>query len=208
MISLAGQPFTQAVTATELSGALARIDPSEILIPQRLIEKPELFETLAPWRDKLAPQPNSRFDSDNARRRIQALYNVTELAAFGDFSRSEIAALGALLDYAELTQKSDLKHLARPKNAGVADVVVIDPATRRNLELTRTLAGDRHGSLLDTIDRTMTGAGARLLASRLVAPLTDVAAIAKRLDAVGFMVKASALREKLSRFTSETIPRS
>ena len=194
---VAGQPFTQTLTVAELSGALARIDPSEVLISQRLIENPELFEILLPWRDQLAPQPSSRFDSDNAARRIKSLYNVTELAAFGDFARGEISALGALLDYAELTQKNDLKHIARPQKVGSANIVIIDPATRRNLELTRTLSGERQGSLLATIDRTMTGAGARLLASRLAAPLTDVALIEKRLDAVGFMANETPLREKL-----------
>lgn len=191
------QPCTQSVSLAELSGALARISPSELLIPQRLVEKPEMYEILMPWRDQLTPQPNSRFDSDNGERRIKTLYNVKELAAFADFTRAETAALGALLDYAELTQKSDLKHLSRPQKVGVAHIVTIDPATRRNLELTRTLSGERQGSLLATIDRTMTGAGARALAGRLIAPLTDMSAIQKRLDAVDFMVGAVALREQL-----------
>jgi DNA mismatch repair protein MutS len=192
-----GQPCSQTVSVAEISGALARINPAELLIPQRLVEKPEMYEILMPWRDQLTPQPNSRFDSDNGERRIKALYNVKELSSFGDFARAEVAALGALLDYAELTQKSDLKHLARPQKLGLTYIVAIDPATRRNLELTRTLSGERSGSLLATIDRTMTGAGARMLAARLVAPLTDVNAIAQRLDAVAFMAKATALREKL-----------
>src|SRR5262249_40016285 len=142
---------------------------------------------LAPWRERLAPQPNGRFDSDNARRRIETLYKVKDLASFGDFTRAEVTALGALLDYAVLTQKNDLKHFARPQKMGAAHTMMIDPATRRNLELTRTLAGERQGSLLATIDRTMTGAGARLLAARLTAPLMDTAAINARLDAVAFM---------------------
>ncbi|MFY9288884.1 MAG: DNA mismatch repair protein MutS, partial [Alphaproteobacteria bacterium] len=194
---VSGQPFTQNVSPAELAGSLARIDPSEILIAQRLIEKPELFETLAPWRDQLAPQPNSRFDSENAERRIKTLYHVSELTAFGDFARSEIAALGALLDYAELTQKSDLKHVARPQKVATAKSVLIDPATRRNLELTRSLTGERQESLLATIDRTMTGAGARLLATRLMGPLTDVAAIENRLDAIEFTMQHKELRRDL-----------
>jgi len=100
-----GQPRVQNVSAAQLGGALARIDGSEILVPQRLIEKPELFETFMPWKDRLVPQPNSRFDSDNAHRRLLDLYKVKELTAFGDFSRAEITALGALIDYAALTQK-------------------------------------------------------------------------------------------------------
>src|SRR6185437_5624980 len=70
-------------------------------------------------------------------------------------------------------------------------------ATRRNLELTETLSGERRGSLLSVIDRTVTAAGARLLHQRLSAPLTDPAAIAQRFDAVGFVVEKSATRESL-----------
>jgi DNA mismatch repair protein MutS len=192
-----GQPFAQDVAASELGGALARLEASEILVSEKMIERPDLFEIFAGWRDRLTVQPNSRFDSDNARRRLQTLYKVSELSSFGDFTRGEIMALGSLLDYAELTQKGDLTHLARPRKMSAAEAVAIDPATRRNLELTRTLAGEKQGSLLAVIDRTMTGAGARLLAQRLVAPLTDVAGVEKRLDAVGFMAKASALRQSL-----------
>lgn len=189
-----GQPCVEEMDAASLGGALARLDAAEILVADKLVEKPELFEVFAPLRDRLTLQPASRFDSDNARRRLQSIYKVSELSSFGDFSRAAIMALGALLDYAELTQKTDLAHLSRPRKISGHDAVAIDPATRRNLELTKTLAGEKQGSLLDVIDRTMTGAGARLLAARLVAPLTDVAVIEKRLDSVGFMVKASQLR--------------
>jgi len=199
-----GRPQVQSVSVAELNGALARIDASEILIPQRLIERPDLFEVLAPWKDKLAPQPNSRFDSENAKKRLLATYKVKELAAFGAFSRAEIAALGSLLDYAALTQKSDLAHLAPPQKITLAQTVAIDPATRRNLELTRTLTGERTGSLLSSIDRTMSLAGARLLGARLNAPLTDADAINRRLVAVDFFVKAPALREKLRGYLRQT----
>ena len=191
---VAGHIHAQSVSVADMAGMLARLDASEILIAQRLVEKPELFEILAPWRARLVPQPIGRFDSDNAKRRVMDVYSVGDLAAFGDFSRAEVTALGALLDYVALTQKTDLKHFARPQKASAAQMV-IDAATRRNLELTRTLSGDRRGSLLDVIDRTETGAGARLLAARLTAPLTDVGAIAARLDAVAFFVQASVVRE-------------
>ena len=192
-----GQPFSQSLTLAELGGALACVDPREILVPQRLLETPDLSDVLAQWRDQLTPQPNSRFDSDNARRRLHSLYGVSELAAFGDFTRAEIAALGALLDYAGLTQKSDLKHLSRPQRTGIGHAMSIDPATRRNLELTRTLSGEKQGSLLHSIDRSMTGAGARLLATRLGAPLTNPTLIHQRLDAVSFLQQDSNLRKLL-----------
>lgn len=195
-----GQPYVEDVDLAGLGGALARLDPAEILVADKMVEKPELFELFTVIRDKLTVQPSSRFDSDNAKRRLQSLYKVNELSSFGAFGRAEIMALGALLDYAELTQKSDLSHLARPRKMSMGDVVALDPATRRNLELTRTLAGEKQGSLLAVIDRTMTGAGARLLAGRLVAPLTDVAVIGQRQDAVEFMVKGSGLRAVLRQY--------
>lgn len=199
-----GEPFTQALQASELASALSRLDPAEILVPQKLIENPELFETLAPWKQRLSPQPNPRFDSVNARRRIESVYGVRELDSFAAFTPAEIIALGALLDYAELTQKSDLRHLSPPRKLSAAQTVAIDPATRRNLELMRTLAGDKSGSLLDAIDRTLTGSGARRLAARLAEPLTDPQAIDARLDAVAFMAKSQALRGKLRDTLRET----
>ena len=155
-----------------------------------------MFEILEVWRAQLTPQPNSRFDSDNAKRRLLQIYQVSALDAFGAFSRAEMAALGSLIDYVALTQKSDLSHLAVPQNIGLS-CATIDGATQRNLELTRTLQGERQGSLLASIDRTRTGAGARLLAARLLAPLTDVAVINKRLAAVSFMVQRPADRSVL-----------
>jgi DNA mismatch repair protein MutS len=198
------EPRTQAVVIADLGAALTRINPSEILVPQRLVEHPDFFDVLAPWRDQLTPQPNSRFDSDNAHRRLQQTYQVKDLAAFGDFSRAETAALGALLDYAALTQKSDLTHLARPQNSGSSKTLALDPATRRNLELTRTLGGEREDSLLAAIDRTLSSAGARLLGTRLTAPLTDITAINRRLDAVDFMFHQKDLREYLRKELQQT----
>ncbi|MEO0036528.1 MAG: hypothetical protein RLZZ501_2551, partial [Pseudomonadota bacterium] len=132
----------------------------------------------------------------NARRRLEELYGVGALDGFGAFSRGELAAAGALVEYVELTQKGRLPRLAPPRRLADGAVMEIDAATRRNLELTQTLAGERRGSLLDTIDRTVSGPGARLLAARLAAPLTDPAAIADRLDAVAFLVEDEGLRRQ------------
>jgi DNA mismatch repair protein MutS len=200
---VAGHIYAQNVTSADLAGVLARLEASEVLIQQRIVENPELYETLASWRQQLVPQPNSRFDSENARRRVMEIYNVGDLEAFGDFSRAEVAALGALLDYVALTQKTDLKHFGRPQKTGGAQVA-IDASTRRSLELTRTQSGEKRGSLLEAIDRTETGAGARLLASRLTAPLTDVTAIAARLDAVSCFADQPELRQKVRAALNKT----
>jgi DNA mismatch repair protein MutS len=187
----------QAVAPGALSAVLARIRPGEILLPERVAQRPELFEVLGDWKTVLSPLPSSRFDSANAARRLEALYQVKALDAFGDFSRAELAAAGALVDYLELTQKGRLPRLVPPRRIGDGAVLEIDPATRRNLELTEALAGGRQGSLLATIDRTVTGAGARRLAARLSAPLTDPAAIARRLDQVQYLVDREDLRAEL-----------
>jgi DNA mismatch repair protein MutS len=194
---------TQPLGRAGLAAALARLGPGELLVPDRLLQQPALFETFRDWKDALTPLPASRFDSENGRRRLLALYGVGALDAFGAFGRAEVAAAGALVDYVELTQKGRLPRLAPPRRLAEGAVMEIDAATRRNLELVQTLAGERQGSLLAVIDRTLTGAGARLLAARLSAPLTDVAAIEARLDAVSFFVdrprRREAAREALRR---------
>jgi DNA mismatch repair protein MutS len=190
-----GDFATQEVAAHALGAVLARIEPGELLLPERLMARPDLFELLGERKTSLTPLPNSRFDSENGRRRLETLYGVRELAGFGAFLRAEVAAAGALVDYVELTQQGKLPALSPPRRFGAGDVMEIDAATRRNLELTETLTGERAGSLLAAIDRTATGAGARLLAEQLAAPLTDPAAIDRRLDAVAFFAAAERLRQ-------------
>jgi DNA mismatch repair protein MutS len=184
----------QPVAAAGLGGALARIAPGEILIPERLVQRPDLFELLAEWKSALTPLPNARFDSENGRKRLETLFAVRALDAFGSFARAELAAGGALVDYVSLTQQGRLPLLQPPRRLAADAVMEIDAATRRNLELTETLSGERRGSLLSTVDRTVTGAGARLLAEHLAAPLTDPAGINARLDAVAFFAADERLR--------------
>ena len=185
-----------------LGGDLARIVPGEILVPERLLARPALFETFAEWKPVLTPLPNPRFDSEAARRRLQGFYGVAALDGFGGFGRAEIAAAGALVDYVALTQQTagqpdGVPHLAPPVRVMPGAVMQIDAATRRNLELVTSLSGERRGSLLAAIDRTLTGPGARLLADHLAAPLTGPAAIAARLDAVQFLCEGAERRGRL-----------
>ena len=187
----------QPVAKGELGAALARLDGGEILLPETLAQDAAPGAPFDDWRDRLTPLPASRFDSDNGRRRLEVLYRVATLDAFGEFSRAELAAGGALIDYVALTQKGHMPRIAPPSRLVRGAVMEMDAATRRNLELTKTLGGERRDSLLSVIDRTVTGAGARLLASHLAAPLTDPAAIARRLDMVGFFAEDEALRGAL-----------
>jgi DNA mismatch repair protein MutS len=188
---------TQPLLSGQLAAALARLAPGEVLVPDRLLAREPLKAVLEEWNAVLTPLPSARFDSDNARKRLQAAFNVVALDSFGAFSRAETAACGALLDYVELTQAGKLPALAPPRRERADGTMEIDPATRRNLELVRGLDGRRDGSLLAIIDRTLTGPGARLLAERIAAPLTERADIERRLDLVQLFVERPAVRERV-----------
>src|SRR5215212_7947801 len=180
-----------------LQAEIARLDPREILLPDAILEDPDLT---ALWRDTRAaitPVPREGLDPASAERRIREHFGVATLDAFGAFSRAEITAAGAALLYVEKTQIGQRPVLQRPARDRAGEALAIDAATRANLELTRTLSGERAGSLLATIDRTVTPGGARLLAERLAGPLTDVAAIRERQDAVASLVGDGALRQRL-----------
>ena len=174
--------------------AMARVDPGELILSERLAGQPDIDIALEGWDGLATPLPGARFDSVSGRRRLEAHYGVRSLDAFGAFSRAEIAASGAVLDYVALTQQGRLPRIEPPRRLGPGAAMEIDAATRRNLEIVRSLSGERAGSLLAVIDLTVTGAGARALAERLGAPLTDCAAIERRLDAVQHFAADAALR--------------
>ncbi len=191
----------QPLNSDRILAALARISPGEILISDQLRDDADFAAVLEDWSDVLTILPAVRFNSDNARRRLEKLYAVNSLDSFGAFGRAEVAAAGSLADYIDLTQKGKVPRLKTPRQFLAGQAMEIDAATRRNLELTRTLSGERNGSLLSVIDATRTGAGARLLASRLAAPSTDPDVIALRLDQVEVSINAPsqrlAIRDKL-----------
>jgi DNA mismatch repair protein MutS len=176
-----------------LAAEIARLEPGEIIVSDALFGDAEL----APfWRSLPAVTPLTRdvFDGATAERRLTSFFSVATSEAFGAFTRLELTAAAACVTYVERTQVGQRPPLSPPirERAGVS--VAIDQATRANLELMRTLAGERRGSLLDAVDRTVTSAGSRLLAQWLSAPLTDASAINARLDAVAAFVDDGAAR--------------
>ena len=192
-----GDFFVCSMIAANLDAELARLHAGEMIVPFNLMDKPELADVLDDWNDIISPVENSLFDSAGAERKIKSLFEVSVLEGIGSFGRAELAACGALIDYLKETQKGKLPKLRRPQLVGEDSVMMIDSATRRNLELNRTLSGEKKGSLLATIDKTITGAGARLLGTYLSAPLTDVGLINKRLDLVTYFLNGEALRIQL-----------
>ncbi len=194
-IEMSTGSFTVTDIAVEdLNALLESVAPAELVVAERIGSDSALRDVLAPWGERLVREPDSRFDSRTGERRLRDLYAVASLDGFGSFTRAELAAMGGLLGYVEMTQKGRFPRLSPPVRQVAGQSMLIDQATRRNLELMRTLDGHRQGSLLGIMDRTVTGAGARLLGQRLTAPLTDTGAIARRLDAVQILIEYPELR--------------
>ena len=162
------------VTPGDLASELARLDPGEIVFSEPLGVEAGIIRVLKEQGAALTPLPASRFDSTAGERRLKEHFEVAALEAFGDLTRAETAAAGGLLDYVLLTQVGHLPAIRPPRRSSTGSAMLIDAATRTNLELVRTTSGERRGSLLDCIDLTVSGAGGRLLASWLASPLTRV----------------------------------
>src|SRR3954452_6643876 len=188
----------------ELAATLARINPNEVIVTDALYSDPE---TAAVLRELSAVTPLTRdvFDGATAERRLCDYFAVATMDGLAAMSRLEATAAAAAVTYVDRTQVGKRPPLSPPAHEAAGTTMAIDPATRANLELTRTLAGERRGSLLDAIDCTVTSAGSRLLAQRLAAPLTDSAAIARRLDAIAAFVADSEARDHI-RLTLRAAP--
>ncbi|WP_378947899.1 DNA mismatch repair protein MutS [Paracoccus sp. R86501] len=166
-----------------LAPELARLTPREVLAAGYEFE--ELVQDAGA---ALTDLHAGAFDSSAGVRRLCALYGVETLDGFGSFTRAEQGAMGAIVDYLDMTQKGKLPLLRHPIREKAGGAMQIDAATRRNLELTQALSGGREGSLLAAIDRTVTAPGARLLERRVSAPSRDLALIRARQDSVAMLV--------------------
>ncbi|WP_248445977.1 DNA mismatch repair protein MutS [Sinorhizobium meliloti] len=177
--------FRLAETAeSRLLADILRIEPRELILPDTVFHDPDLRAVFDVLGRVAVPQPAVLFDSATAEGRISRYYGVGTLDGFGSFSRAELAAASAAVSYVEKTQLQERPALGIPERESAASTLFIDPATRANLELAKTLSGSRDGSLLKSLDRTMTSGGARLLAERLMSPLTDPERINQRLDSI------------------------
>src|SRR3954469_15177684 len=169
-----------------LDAELARLSAAEVIAPEAIA-------------GALVTERKAGFDSVAAERRLKERFGVATLDGFGAFDRAALAAAGGLLAYLDEVARESLPFLRPPVLRASGDHMMIDAATRESLELTQSATGGRAGSLLAAVDRTVTGAGARLLAADLGAPLLDRAAIEARLDLVSLLERDAGLREGLRR---------
>ena len=169
-----GMFFVCDVSKDRLPSELSALSPREIVLPEKLYQMPDFMASLPLEGTALTPQPSTKFDTRASERRLKDRFDVKSLEGFGSFSKAEISAAGALLDYLELTQAGNPVQLSPPQSRVASGFMAIDPATRASLEIDKTQKGQRLGSLLSVIDKTVTGPGARLLSDRLARPLVDV----------------------------------
>jgi DNA mismatch repair protein MutS len=183
------------VAASDFPGEIVRLAPGEVIAPDGVLADAEIKRWIGAAGAAPTSVPAPSFDSLAGERALKERLGVKELGAFGHFSQAELAAAGALLRYVELTQIGRHCIVRPPKKSGTATILAIDAASRASLEIVKATSGERAGSLLGAVDRTVTGPGARELASRLASPLRDPVAIAERLDCVGYLVDHHGLRE-------------
>jgi DNA mismatch repair protein MutS len=193
---------TGAFAVMEIGGAvlgaeIARIEAAEIVAPEGLCDDRAFAQLISELRVPLSPVGGARDDAAAAARRIQDYFCLATLDGLGHFSAAEASAAALAIFYIERTQRGARPALSPPTRLRFDAHMEIDAATRANLELTRTLAGHRDGSLIAAIDRTVTPGGGRLLAERLGGPLTNAVAIGRRLDAVAYFLDDLTLREDL-----------
>lgn len=192
-----GEFTTSSAAFSQLAALLARVQPKELLLTQvsyeRLTSEPWFME----WRECCSIRPEVNFSAKAGEHRLSSHFGVQTSTSFGEFLPLESAACGAIIDYVALTQLDAAARLDAPKREHLGEAMQLDGATRRNLELTQTLAGNKRGSLLDSIDETVTSAGSRTLAQWLASPSCQISVIEARQDAVAWAYEADAARQSL-----------
>jgi len=184
------------VAGSDLIGELIRLAPSEVIVADGLLGDQNFVRAVDYAGGKVTPIPDAYFNSGAGGRDLKACLGVADLSAFGAFSASELAAIGAVLKYVDLTQMGR-KPLINPPRKTAGARLFIDAASRASLELVRAASGEKSSTLRAAMDRTVTGAGSRELQARLSSPLSDPAAIEARLDAVAYLLDNRRLLDEL-----------
>lgn len=189
-----GDFYTQLVSKTSVASTIARLEASEILVPDNHVGKYDAY--FGDDENKKTPIESDRYHYAGALNELEQFYKIPDLDSLYEYSKPEIIAAGVLLGYILDTQKGACPSLQLPQRVTDSLFMEIDPSTRRSLELTRALSNDKGAtSLLNVMDATVTGAGGRLLSSMLSAPLMDAKTIEGRLDKIDYFIQNASVRE-------------
>ena len=174
-----GKVITSSTSSDKVSSYIARINPSEVLVSNSFYEKTKI--NLSKKDTKLTILSDSSFNSINSKNKLYRHYGVRSLSSFGKFTYSMIGSLGAILDYIEITKIGTNLSLKRPVVEKKKSFLEIDENTRKNLEINKSIMGEKKSSLINILNKTSTNFGYRILENRLNAPLTDLNQIKERL---------------------------
>ncbi|WP_342268034.1 DNA mismatch repair protein MutS [Candidatus Tisiphia endosymbiont of Empis tessellata] len=158
----------------EILNELSRLKPKEILLSENLQGEQLASSIQHQLHFRVSYQVDSFFAPKKCHKIILDFYKINDLKAIGEISECQTSSIGSILEYLSLTQKQNIPSLPLPRLVNYHNFMIIDSATRRNLEITNNLLGKTKGSLLATIDHTVTKAGSRLLYHFLSTPLIDI----------------------------------
>ncbi|MEL0232272.1 MAG: DNA mismatch repair protein MutS [Hyphomicrobiales bacterium] len=193
-----GEIFFSTTERKNLSNEICTINPKEILVQKdssALIDKERDY--------KITEIDSRNFQLNICERLIREQYQLSQLDGFGINSPEQISAIGSLLGYIELTQIDKRPLLQRPKNRTDIDYMLIDEATQNSLEILINNRGKKQGSLLNSLDKTITSAGGRKLCQRVIRPSTSVDEINLRLADIEFSIKNKTFSEKVRNLLKE-----
>ncbi|NSM56437.1 DNA mismatch repair protein MutS [Wolbachia endosymbiont of Atemnus politus] len=185
-----------------LDSDLLRISPKELLISEKLTEDEKIRSILKNYKISITQHAQSFFEYNKSHRTLCEFYKVRELGVIGNFSKVEVMACGALLEYVRVTQRGSIPRLELPKPYKQQSFMLIDASARRNLELFSTQFGEKKGSLISVVDHTVTASGGRLLKQMLASPPACPKAINLRLSTVEFFVNNYESRKKIREILS------
>ncbi|WP_264732324.1 MULTISPECIES: DNA mismatch repair protein MutS [unclassified Wolbachia] len=197
-----GKFFHTLTNLKALDSDLLRISPRELLISEKFTEDEKIRSILKNYKISITQHAQSFFEYSKSHRTLCEFYKIRELGSIGNFSKVEIMACGALLEYVRVTQRGSIPRLEFPKTYKQQNFMLIDASARRNLELFSTQFGEKKGSLISVIDHTVTASGGRLLKQMLASPLACSKAINLRLSTAQFFVNNHEPRRKIREILS------
>ncbi len=197
-----GKFFHTLTSLKALDSDLLRISPRELLISEKFTEDEKIRSILKNYKISITQHAQSFFEYSKSHRTLCEFYKIRELGSIGNFSKVEIMACGALLEYVRVTQRGSIPRLEFPKTYKQQNFMLIDASARRNLELFSTQFGEKKGSLISVIDHTVTASGGRLLKQMVASPLACSKAINLRLSTAQFFVNNHDSRRKIREILS------
>lgn len=191
-----GEIFTQSTNRNNLFSIVAKIKPNEILVSNYL-EENDFLDSLKKNIDcTITPTLANKLNSKKAEKLICMHYGIKSLNSFGKFNSEEVLACWFLLDYVSMTQKRKLPTISFPRSIKSDSSMMIDASTRKSLEINQNMSGSLKGSLIGSINMTLTAVGARRLDKDLSSPLTNINEINARLDMIEYFKDEEKLRKE------------